>query len=290
MIVTELIGGLGNQLFQYAVGRALSLRHGTQLRFDISAFEGNELRTYALHHFSVVGTPLSKEDYRKLQIKGTPRGLLDLLTLSFVRSGQIPVVRERSFEFDAAVLGAPETCYLRGYWQSPKYFEGIEGQLRRELVVRTPIAGKNLVAARHLVQRQAVAVHVRRGDYISNRETHRYHGICDNEYYMSAEELLRKKVGNLEIYVFSDDPDWVQKHLRFQSPTTLVRHNSKEQDYEDLRLMSMCKHHIIANSTFSWWGAWLSKHPGKIVIAPQRWFSEATHSTRDLIPEDWIRL
>jgi hypothetical protein len=131
---------------------------------------------------------------------------------------------------------------------------------------------------------------VRRGDYVANASTHEYHGVCSPEYYEAAQKLLAHRLGAIELFVFSDDADWVERHLRFFGPATFVKHNGPAQDYEDLRLLSLCRHHIIANSTFSWWGAWLCRHVEKLVIAPKRWFQGARHSTDDLIPQQWIRL
>jgi hypothetical protein len=202
----------------------------------------------------------------------------------------IPVVRERSFSFDSSVLKAPSCCYLQGYWQTPRYFATIESFIRQDIVVEEPLTGPNLETAENIRHTEAVSLHVRRGDYVDNLETHQYHGVCGPEYYENAQRVLLEHLGKIELFVFSDDPDWVERNLRFLAPATLVRHNPPERDYEDLRLLSLCRHHIIANSTFSWWGAWLSSHAEKRVIAPKRWFSSAKHSTADLIPPDWTQL
>ena len=128
---------------------------------------------------------------------------------------------------------------------------------------------------------------MRRGDYVTNPTTHRYHGACGPDYYEAAQRLLLQTLGNAQLFVFSDDPAWVEANMRFVLPATILKHNSPEQDYEDLRLMALCRHHIIANSTFSWWGAWLSQSLEKIVVAPKNWFKEAGHTTEDLLPREW---
>lgn len=290
MIITQLLGGLGNQLFQYAIGRALAVRHGTELRLDTTAFDGYPLRTYALDHLFIEGTLLSDAERRAMGIRRAATSRLGRLAERLFGAATIPVVRERRFEFDPEVLDAPETCYLQGYWQSPRYFAGVEAQIRRELSVRDPLAGQNLEVAGRIAACPAVSVHVRRGDYAANPVTNRYHGTCGPEYYAAAEALLQGEVGDLRLFVFSDDPDWAVENLRFRSPVTVLRHNGPERDYEDLRLMTLCRHHIIANSTFSWWGAWLCPHPGKIVVAPKIWFKQANHGTADLIPQEWRRI
>jgi hypothetical protein len=179
---------------------------------------------------------------------------------------------------------------LKGYWQSPKYFAPIENMIRRDLRVRTPLSGENKAIAGRIGDSVAVSLHVRRGDYVTSEITSQYHGTCGAEYYYKAEQLLRDRLGRFILFVFSDEPAWAEANLRFASSTVFVRHNGPDQHHEDMRLMSMCKHHIIANSTFSWWGAWLCQNPEKIIVAPKNWFREAGHRTDDLIPPDWIRL
>jgi hypothetical protein len=133
----------------------------------------------------------------------------------------------------------------------------------------------------------AVSLHVRRGDYASNPVTNQYHGTCSLRYYLDAVSTLVSLGVQPRLFVFSDDIPWAQASLRFDFPVTFVGHNPASADHEALRLMSMCRHHIIANSSFSWWGAWLGSHPDKVVIAPRKWFNGATHDTRDLIPASW---
>lgn len=202
----------------------------------------------------------------------------------------MPIVRERNFGFDPSILDAPAHCYLQGYWQSFKYFEAIEPVIRQEFTVSGNLSERNAEMADRILGKRAVSVHIRRGDYASNEQTNRYHGTCSPEYYYAAEKLLRNRVGDLHLFVFSDDPKWASENLRFSSPTVIISHNAPDRGHEDLRLMTMCHHHILANSTFSWWGAWLSKHTHKVVIAPKKWFREAGHSTEDLIPKSWITL
>jgi Glycosyl transferase family 11 len=290
MIVSRLLGGLGNQLFQYAVGRALAIKHKTELRLDTSAFAAYPLRSYALGHFNIEGSVLSDNERQRLRIVDPPVSRFDRLIRRVAGGSGIPVIKERSYEFDPKVLDAPETCYLDGYWQSPKYFSTIDLQIRNELTVCDPLLGRNRDLAEQMNHGASVSLHVRRGDYVSNPHTGRYHGTCGPEYYQAAEELLRQRFGTLRIFVFSDDPDWAESNLQLRSPATVLRHNGPDKDYEDLRLMTYCKHHIVANSTFSWWGAWICARSDKIVIAPRDWFREAPLTSKDLVPDSWIRL
>lgn len=289
MVVTQLLGGLGNQLFQYAMGRAVAIRHGTVLKLDKSKFDGYRLRSFALDHFSIEATELTSAEYRDL---GLPerRTRIGRLMSRLLASSSIPMILERGFAFDPTALDAPGRCYLQGYWQSPKYFASIEPTIRREFSFRDALTGSSLDAANEISQSLAVSVHVRRGDYVSNPTTSQYHGICGPEYYLAAEARLREQLGELTLFLFSDDPDWAQHNLGFRSRTVILRHNGPERDYDDLHLMTLCQHHIIANSTFSWWGAWLCRNSAKRVIAPKQWFREAASSADDLIPDEWIRI
>jgi hypothetical protein len=290
MIITQLYGGLGNQLFQYAIGRAVANRRGTILKLDTSKFEAYSLRKYALDAFAITATKLTTDEARRLAIPPTHVSLIPGFIGKLFHRPALAVVRERSFAFDPAVLDAPADCYLEGYWQSPKYFASVENEIRKEFSFREPLIGANAELRREMSRSVAVSVHVRRGDYASNPVTAHYHGTSAPGYYVAAEDLLRRRIGEFRLFIFSDDPDWCEVNLTFKSPASIVRQNGPHQDYLDLHLMSRCQHHILANSTFGWWGAWLCPNPDKIVIAPKIWFREPHMSADDLIPETWLRL
>jgi hypothetical protein len=139
-------------------------------------------------------------------------------------------------------------------------------------------------------EESAVSIHVRRGDYVSDAGTNRFHGTCSVDYYHDAVDRISGFAPASHFFVFSDGIDWAKENLRLRQPVTYVDFNDGEKNYEDLRLMSLCKHHIIANSSFSWWGAWLNPNPDKIVIAPKKWFNDPSINTDDLIPNSWLRL
>lgn len=289
MIVTRLIGGLGNQMFQYAAGRALAARLGVALKIDLHSFDTYALRQYDLNHLSIDAKKAGADEcpdragYSIVRRLGRALGLTPKRTLR--------VYRERAFGFDPSVLALPDGTYLDGYWQSERYFADQVSLIRRHFTVRTPPSGANVEWLAKISSVNAVSMHVRRGDYASNPTTRDVHGLCAPEYYARAVELMVRTIGtDIEIFVFSDDPDWVRANLNFDYRTHFVIDNDLLHNYEDLRLMSTCRHHIIANSTFSWWGAWLCQDPGKVVISPKRWFSNATQDTADLIPSGWIRL
>ena len=180
------------------------------------------------------------------------------------------------------MLNLQPPVYLEGYWQSDKYFQDVSTQLRREISLKAngiaPIEDAN-----------AVSLHVRRGDYISNPVTNQFHGASSVTYYQAAIDYITQHISQPHFYIFSDDMEWVKQHLPLPQSVTYVS-NGQLHDYEELVLMSHCQHHIIANSSFSWWGAWLNPSDQKIVIAPKQWFNNSAFDTTDLIPAAWIQL
>jgi hypothetical protein len=281
MVTVRLIGGLGNQMFQYAVGRAIAHRRRTSLALDVSAFPDCGHRQYSLGVFKIV---------EKLTSGGLMRiGRLKHLCHRVRIPGLPYVLIERGFPFDPSVLEAPANAYLEGYWQSEKYFKEIEEVIRREFCVKSQPDGQNAEMAARIKGVNAAAVHVRRGDYASNPSTNEYHGTCPPEYYRQAAQLVASQVLDPHFFVFSDEPDWARSNLELGGPATFVTQNGPDKGYEDLRLMALCRHHIIANSSFSWWGAWLA-NSGGMVVAPQQWVRSNDLDTRDLIPTGWVRL
>jgi len=284
MIVTRLMGGLGNQMFQYAAGRRLALHRQTELKLDLSWLENEgkkatAVRTYELDCFNIA------------QIFADPKDLSNRKGLLRSRKSdgeKISVFNEDGFAFDKNVLNLPDNTLLSGYWQSEKYFKDIADTIRSDFTFMSPPKGKSLEIAERINNSTSISLHVRRGDYATNKETNVYHGLAPIEYYNAAVAKIMTTVQNPHFYVFSDDPEWTKEHIKLRSPATYVDHNSKGA--EDMRLMSMCQHHIIANSSFSWWAAWLNPSTDKIVIAPKQWFNLKTLDTSDLIPASWIRL
>lgn len=289
MVVTKLIGGLGNQMFQYAVARRLAYFAGVQVKLDISGFREYTLRSFALNHFNIKADIAQDDEID--QLRRREGKICGALKRCFGRrAARNPVVKEKSFRFDPTILNLKPNVYLEGYWQSDRYFKDIRKVVQDDLRVITTPDETNRRIVEEISGVEAVSVHVRRGDYISNPATNAYHGVCSLDYYRKATATLASAVPNAHFFVFSDDPQWARDHFRFGLPMSYVTHNGPEQHYEDFRLMSMCRHHIIANSSFSWWAAWLSDNYAKTVIAPETWFKRKEIDTSDLMPEDWIRL
>jgi hypothetical protein len=268
MIIVRLTGGLGNQLFQYAAARRLSIWHNTPLKLDIQ--RPRSMRSYALGPFRTIQSCVDSAD----------------MALHRTRVFGERILRP----YDPNFLNTPPHVCLDGYWQSEKYFSGIESMIRQEFTIDREPEAKNREIAAQIAAAPSVSLHIRRGDYVSNPLYHSIHGTCTIEYYHRALRMLGENGCNaLRAFIFSDEPHWVAKNLQVSCPATIVSHNGPEKAYDDLRLMSMCTHHIIANSTFSWWGAWLSTSPGKVVIAQRRWF-RVNYDTRDLIPSTWFTI
>lgn len=290
-VIVHVIGGLGNQMFQYAAGRALAARLGRPLVLDTSDFARYPLRAFALDRFAAPIEQATRR-YRWLARAGrTP--------LRFVLPAGLRVVhvREQTHAYQPwPPIPAASPVFLSGYWQSERYFAEIAPVIRRDFTVATPATGRNADLLTEIARSSAVAVHVRRGDYVSDPTTAAYHGTCGVDYYCAALERIEAAVSEPRYFVCSDDIPWARDNLRFRHPATFIDHNAAAP-WEDLRLLAACRHFVIANSSFSWWAAWLAEHPAeatgssvpKLVIAPRRWFV-AAEDDRDRLPTSWIRL
>jgi hypothetical protein len=196
---------------------------------------------------------------------------------------------EPHFHYDPAFANLPKNTVLNGYFQSEQYFRDIRDILLGDFSWVNEPRGKNKELFGQINNdKSSVSVHVRRGDYVSNNNAAKFHGLTGLDYYRAAVNKIAKQVKNPNLYVFSDDPDWCKRKLKFKQPTIYISHNTNGS--EDMRLMKTCRHNIIANSSFSWWGAWLNENPNKIVIAPKQWFSHPESNTKDLILSSWHKL
>ncbi len=278
-VTVKLSGGLGNQLFQYAAGRALAIRQDAGLYLDTRFFSKGRHREFALADFHIAGAI-------------APSGLGGFLhrAMDGLVSGRAVKFKEHQFTFDSAVLSLAGNVFLDGYFQSEKYFADVAHHIRREL---TPIKGfsSSAEALDHEIdQSESISLHIRRGDYVTNPRVNRTHGVLGADYYQNAASLIANRcAGNPTVFVFSDDPVWA-RNLDIPYRRVMAADYSGLRDVEEMILMSRCKHHIIANSSFSWWGAWLNHRESKIVIAPQPWFADPSFVDRDLVPTDWLRI
>lgn len=290
VITARLVGGMGNQLFQYAAGFALASRLGVALQLDRSWFHGRNERQYRLDAFSISARDATDEALRGAGIRYPGRLVRGLSRLGFRKWARMRGhVFEPGFTYWPGFRELGDGACLSGYWQSERYFEDVADAIRREFTLRHEPDAENQAALRAIRGCEAVAIHVRRGDYAADARSRQYHGTTSLEYYEAAVRRILSITPDPVFFMFSDDPAWAKKSLRVSAPTVHVTHNGAARDYEDLRLMSACRHHIIANSTFSWWGAWLADPSRQRVIAPERWFQDGP-DTRDLIPARWERI
>ena len=266
-------------MFQYAAGRALALRRGTGLRLDLGWLAPASRFVYELGVFDLdVGLTWDYRNTRRERLR-------ELLRLAPPARRQD--WRREGFRFDPRVIDLPASARLVGYWQSEKYFEDHADVIRADFAFQDPLDDRNAACAREIADVTAVAVHVRRGDYVTDPGARALLGALPLDYYVAAAGVIRDRARDVRFFVFSDDPAWCRANLDLGDPTTFVTHN-QGRGHDDLRLMTLCRHHIIANSSFSWWGAWLGQSEGQIVVAPRTW--GAAGDAGDVVPDRWCRL
>lgn len=289
MICVRLDGGLGNQMFQYAAGRALAMRHQTGLVMDMSTLKKNSphvtARSFELDHFLHSGKLLDKDAARYFPWLHRVPALSLWLTpwRAFVEKG---AAWQPGFD-----KLRDQTCLI-GYWQSHRYFSHISQELAQEFEPADALSPVSQAVANQIAACPSVAVHVRRGDYVSLASAAKFHGTLPAAYYAAALRRVSAQVTDPHVFVFSDDPQWCRENLPWGGAATYVSHNVGPDAWQDLVLMGRCKHHVIANSSFSWWGAWLADQrwgvPGRNVIAPKLWFAGAAEQhLQDRYPTHW---
>ena len=283
MIIVRIMGGLGNQMFQYAAARALANRLNMQLRLDLREFKKYKLHKYGLDSYLLDSKIATEED-----LKEFPHWQLSLSKALKNIGINKKFYVEPSFHYSEAWEKLNGETYMYGYFQSEKYFNMSEGDIRKEFVLREEIADKNIRIINQCENSESVSVHVRRGDYITNQKVLEKHGICSLDYYKNAISLIRDKFQMPKFFVFSNDIKWAKENLNFGEDAVFVMGNENVPAL-DLHIMARCRHHIIANSSFSWWGAWLGDYSKKYVIAPTPWF-DSKIVEKDLVPSSWVKI
>jgi hypothetical protein len=294
MIIVRLKGGLGNQMFQYALGRTLQHRRGDELRLDMTYLLGSPIfkwdvpRSYDLDvfqiqpAFSYVPRLLHRASWNPSWNPGNAEAVPKRQTF----------VEEKEFGFHPEILDltAP-SLYLDGYWQSQSYFAEIQGEIRAAFQFRKPLSPAGCQLAQMLASVNSVCVNVRRGDYITSESTRNTLGFVGEDYYRRGIDWIKANVQDPWLFVNSDDMPWCREHLKFDLPTTYLDEARAGWKFgEQLQLMTMCKHFLIPNSTFAWWAAWLGTRDGKLVVCPRRWFRNESITSKDLIPPSWVTL
>jgi hypothetical protein len=288
LIVARIVGGLGNQMFQYAAARALAIANDTELWIDLREMNKSKLRTFGLDQFSIQARVANSFELPSISRKG---GLGSLIRAAWDRRLPYKQITETSHAYDDSIPNLRGSFHLSGYWQSELYFQASAAAIRSDFTLRSPMSSaREMVRADIEASSSPISIHVRRGDYVTNPAANAVHGTCEPEWYQEATWRMLEKVVDARFFVFSDDPQWARENLKVPASTVFVEPRGDGRDGEDMHLMAACHHHIIANSSFSWWGAWLNPRLDKHVIAPLRWFRASKKSDQDLIPVGWRRM
>lgn len=284
MIIARLQGGLGNQLFQYAAAKALATRLNKPFKVEtITSLQKDKRRAIALNDLQANVELATKKEVKEFiyfpSLYRHPQSFL-------FKTGK-HIYHEPHFHFDKNFLQLTDPVFLDGFWQSPLYFKEIETIIRQDFTVKPELIKNVQEKGKELESKNSMAVHIRRGDFL-HPEITAYHGVMDIAYYSRAIQLITEKIPGATVHYFSDDIEWVKKNLPADNAVFVSSFTTSA--IEDFYLMTKCRHHIIANSSFSWWTAWLNTNPDKVVVAPEKWFADSSIHTNDLIPSHWIQI
>lgn len=295
--IVKFKGGLGNQMFQYAFACAIAKKFGCSPALDFSWFEDVKKHTIDVPRAFDLGVfNLEIEIATEEDLKNVKRPEFDSKTKNSIAKIlhnilKINYIREKTtFCFDKKLFNSPDYFYYEGYFQHEKYFKHLRKFLLKKFSLKEPFSmldEKNQILLNEIKKTNSVSLHIRRGDYIQLEHVNKTHGLCSLEYYQTAIKYIASKVENPHFFVFSDDIDWVKENLKIEYPHAIVDFN-QGKNYFDMELMKHCKNNIIANSSFSWWAAWLNQNPEKIVIAPKRWLAKKQKC--DVVPKEWIKI
>lgn len=266
-------------MFQYAVGRNLAIKTGQPLVLDLTELLKRANIDYTPRNFEL---DVFNIQYDGKILPGQGKSFKDQLVFKYLTRK----VNENAHEFDPRVLSSTGNVYLNGFWQNEKYFKAAENIIRQDFTLKAVGLPDNESLKNAIHSTNSVSVHFRLGDYLSNPDARAFHGILSSDYYKNAIKKITGLVPSTHFFIFSDDLDWVKTNFTFDQNHTFVA-TDNQSGVVDMQLMSLCKHNIIANSSFSWWGAWLNGNPHKVVIGPQQWFS---NTPAEILPERWIKI
>lgn len=284
-------------MFQYAYGRSLAAKRSVELVLDCSFYENERKypmatrRTFELDVFNINAKVLKASGIKSRLLMFTLLMLKKLAAVIGLKRLAQSVYQLEDSVNDPSVT-ASSNCILNGYWQSEDYFRESASLIRNDFRFIKELEGNNRELAERMHKTNSVSIHIRRGDYVTDATTNKTHGICSLEYYANAVKLIAGKIPDPVFYIFSDDMEWVKSNLQISLPHEYIEGNNQQASYVDMQLMTMCKHNIIANSSFSWWAAWLNPNDKKIVVAPEKWFADPYLylKSRQLIPANWTTL
>lgn len=285
MIIVKIVGGLGNQMFGYAFAKAIE-KKGHEVKIDISSYQTYTLHEYQLEKYNIDIPVSTKDENNKLYSQTLIAKIIRKIGLDFSRR-----IKEKNFFYKKEFLEVKNKTYFEGYFQSEKYFKDIKNVITKQFSIKPSISSYTNDLKKIIIDSDnSCSLHIRRGDYVNSKNIST-HGISGLEYYKNAIKYLEKKFGILTYFIFSDDIEWCKNNLNVDN-AVFVNSKEKRIAHEDIYLMSLCNHNIIANSSFSWWGAWLNINDDNVVIAPKIWFSDNSlnNESGDIVPQDWVRL
>ncbi|MBS1651511.1 MAG: alpha-1,2-fucosyltransferase [Bacteroidetes bacterium] len=276
-------------MFQYAAGKSLAQCHNTDLKIDLSFLNTNPNGAYTKRNFELSAFKFDTEIASESEIQkfNAKKTFFKKLSQPFFKQTSYHIANEKSMNFDSNFFSLPNNTLLNGFWQSEKYFEKIKTTIQNDFQIKSNLLSGIENYKTQIINTNSLSLHVRRGDYVALQSANDFHGLCSEMYYNNAVTLIKNKHAINTIFVFSDDIQWCTNNLKFDTTTIFVETNSH---FCDLHLMSLCKHNIIANSSFSWWAAWLNKNEAKTVIAPKHWFHKNKPQPISLIPKNWLQI
>ncbi len=291
MIIIRLKGGMGNQMFQYAFGKNLAKKLGTEMRMDLHSLldrsKGDFVyRDYDLPIFNVEHNLIMNPNFLRM-IYRPKISVVTRMVRNYINRG-MNYLKENNFHFDPSLVNHPEdnTIY-EGWYQSFRYFEGIENELRKDFTFKNGISSESQNVFQKIKNSNSVCLNVRRTDFlkVDNLNT------TSKDYFLKAAKFMAEKIDHPHFFVFSDDIEWCREHIVTGYPTEVIGHEHKGERFGNyMQLMIACKHYIIPNSSFAWWAVWLNEHKYKIVVAPKNWFTDTSLDTSDLVPKEWMRI
>jgi len=293
MIITELVGGLANQMVIYAAAKSLSEHLQVELKFDITKLNKDKKRSYALNHLNLETKIATQEEIDLISQKSNSWFINKVKrTIRKKCNGNaFGIYKEPAISFDSNFFSLPDNTYIKGNFINALYFSPIEKMLRHEFQIKSPLSKKTKELIKPITSGESVSIHIRRGDYANEKKTNEIHGLIPIDYYKTAIDLISNRIKSPSFYIFSDDISWVKENLPNTQEMYFIDHTDGETAYEDLYMMSLCKHNIIANSGFSYWAAWLNSNEEKLVISPKQWFADNKLNDRfKLIPEGWLKI
>jgi hypothetical protein len=286
MIVIKLQGGLGNQMFQYATGRSLSNKLNSDLYLDVSFFDKttDPCRKFELDTFDLNINIATSRQVNKFFKKSPFNRIKQKLGFQYPT-----VFKEKKYFFDPDVFDITPPVFVSGFFQSEKYFEAFKCHVKEDFKFPAFSDSYHQKVLDDIKSVNSVAIHVRRTDYVTSQSTNAFHGTCSLSYYLNAIETLSRQIRIDKFFIFSDDSAWVEKNLILDERFNVVR-TSVDESWIDMCLMSKCKHNIIANSSYSWWAAYLNDNTEKVVVAPKKWLQITEFDTSVIIPKEWITI